>query len=405
MDSGFNAVGFFVNLIILSLLVLPVFYFCRHAWSRRFVLIVFGATLLFLIAPRLLLFYLAYWLVISGAHIAICATSEKPIGIYVFWTCLVAALAPMVVWKIFPFHFVTEFNLKLHSTAWLLGSSIGQADSVRNAILPLGLSFASFRAADLMINSYLGVQARLKLDRVLFYGFFAPVQVIGPVIQYGEIEKSAEKAERLKVDDISAGAGGIAMGFFKVMVLALPLQNSVTLFSTPPENMACKWLVLILFTWYFYLNFAGYSDMAIGAARLFGYRLKPNFDFPFFKSSLQEFWNGWHMSLTRFCQRNVFIPLGGYRKNSEHLALYSMMITIGLWHDIKWSFVLYGVFHASGIMLERILRTRFALPSRASGLLGVALNLAVFMFVALGMPMVMLPVNQLLPFYISLFRW
>ena len=102
------------------------------------------------------------------------------------------------------------------------------------------------------------------------------------------------------------------------------------------------WLELALFAWYFYFNFSGFSDMAIGCARLLGFKLAPNFNNPYMKTNPQDFWNSWHMSLTRFAQRNVFVPMGGMRARTQYPAIVATMMVIALWHGLSIPLVSSG---------------------------------------------------------------
>jgi alginate O-acetyltransferase complex protein AlgI len=244
------------------------------------------------------------------------------------------------------------------------------------------------------------VQAPLTIDRLFLFGFFPSVQLIGPVIQYEEIGATADVADKIKAEDLACGAGRMLVGLFKVMVLALPIQKSTTVFSSPPDSVWKTWGLLVLFAWYLYLNFAGYSDMAIGSARIFGFKLKPNFNFPYFRDSLQGFWSNWHMSLTGFCRRNIFMLMHGYRKRMQYPAILATMITIGLWHDIKWSFLVFGIYHGTGLVIERLVRNRlpepWPMPCR------IMATVTTFLFVILSYPMVMLPIDKLIAFYSSL---
>jgi len=113
------------------------------------------------------------------------------------------------------------------------------------------------------------------------------------------------------------------------------------------------WMALLVFSWSFYFNFSGFSDLAIGIACLFGFKLKSNFNHPFFSRNIRTFWANWHMSLTRFAQRNVFIPLGGMRKRTQYVAIVGTMIVIALWHGLSFGFVLFGLYHSFGLCIHR----------------------------------------------------
>jgi D-alanyl-lipoteichoic acid acyltransferase DltB (MBOAT superfamily) len=162
------------------------------------------------------------------------------------------------------------------------------------------------------------------------------------------------------------------------------------------------WFELVLYAWYFYFNFSGYSDLAIGVARLFGFRLKPNFSRPYTRMNPQAFWNSWHMSLTRFAQRNVFVPLGGMRQRSQYVAIAATMMVIALWHDISLALVLFGLYHTAGIIGARLLNQVRPAATDPSTLLKTGKAFLLFMFVVASLPMLVLKFDELGRFYEAL---
>ena len=227
-----------------------------------------------------------------------------------------------------------------------------------------------------------------RLDNVLFFGFFPPVQVIGPVIEYTEVDAQSRKVERMKIDDYRVGFTQVIVGAVKVFVLACPLASSADLFIVVQDRTrrVVLWFELALYAWCFYFNFSGYSDLAIGTARLFGFKLKPNFSRPYTRTNPQEFWNSWHMSLTRFARRNVFMPLGGMRQRSQYVAIVATMMVIALWHDISLPLVVFGIYHTCGLIGARILNQRRPAATEPSALLTTGKAILLFVFVAFSLP-------------------
>ncbi len=405
MSGGFSAISYFSDLLVLSVIVLPLFHFIRHALVRRVLLASIGAFLLWLLAPRLALFYGLFWLAVWVLHRMIIALSGRSQRDRTLLFGIVILLAPMVLWKLLPAQFTIQFNLVLHG---LLDGfpRMSEIDVVRQILIPIGLSFATFRAIDLLVQTHLGLIKTLTLDRALFFGLFPPVQIIGPIIEYSEIASRSEQVQSLTADDLFQGARRIVTGLIKVYVLAYPLQHSGGVFMFFDFNSAATlWLGLFVFAIYFYLNFAGYSDIAIGAARLFGFTLKENFDRPYLRPNPQAFWAHWHMSLTRFSQRNVFVPLGGFRAGTQYVALVATIMTIALWHDLSLSLVLFGIYHAFGLVAHRWWdhRRRSRGLAMATGWAPrTASTLACFVFVMLSFPMLMLPATQLVAFYAAM---
>jgi D-alanyl-lipoteichoic acid acyltransferase DltB (MBOAT superfamily) len=182
------------------------------------------------------------------------------------------------------------------------------------------------------------------------------------------------------------------------------LRNFADISALDAHSLGWRWTLLVVHPWYFYLNFAGYSDWAIGAAALYGFSLKPNFHFPFFQTSVQSFWANWHMSLTRWAQRNVFLPLGGYRVRRQYFAVMMTMLAISFWHDISLSLLLFGFYHSSALILERIAQQRkLFVPWHGTRIGKVIQITSTYLFVAFSFPALELPWSRLAHVYASLF--
>jgi D-alanyl-lipoteichoic acid acyltransferase DltB (MBOAT superfamily) len=398
---NFDSFAYFADLLAIAVVVVPVFYLLRRPRHRRILLTLVGVYLLFVIAPRLALFYAAFWMGVFVLQRVLARWRDGDASTMVMWVSVVVALTPMVVWKLWPAGFVLEFNLALNGWLRTLAGPVGQMDAIRQIILPLGLSFATFRAVDLLVQTYLGAVDGLPLDRLLFFGFFPPVQMIGPVMEYKEIAARSDTKHRLSSDDVLDGGLQIIVGLIKVFVLAWPLQTSIQVFAAYDANPAYLiWFELFLFAWFFYFNFAGYSDLAIGVSRLFGFELKPNFASPFTKTNPQDFWNSWHMSLTRFAQRNVFVPLGGMRRRSQYLAIVATIMVIALWHDLTLPLIIFGIYHAIGLVAHRY--SVGVRPARPESGIAALKPVALFTFVMLSLPLLVIDIGDVGGFYAAL---
>lgn len=350
----FESSAFFFDLLSLSVVMLPCYHLMRTARARRIVMILGGIYLTYFIAPRLVVFYLAFWTVVFFVHRTAFAEARTNFRKYLSIAGIIALLAvifPMIVWKIIGEEFVSYFTDWTNRVLQHVSTKAWEIDMVRPILAPVGLSFATFRAIDLLIKTYLGKFANLSYDQVLFYGFFPPVQVIGPIIEYEEVEKQDHRPSPTEFTD---GLLRTAIGAVKVFLLAGLLRENELIFATPQDYPAwALWLKLVGYSWYFYLNFSGYSDMAIGVSALYGYSLKENFNFPFFRRNVQEFWASWHMGLTRWAQRNIFVPAGGYRAQTQYRALFLTMMAIALWHNINTSMLVFGIYHFGAQMVYR----------------------------------------------------
>lgn len=403
MQLNFNSFSFFTNLFVVLLVLVPVYRLVTNVLARRLLLGFAGLYLLWLIAPRLALFYLVFWLVVGLLQRLIARTAEQRIGTWIFATSVVLVLAPMVTWKIWTDSFIIDFNLWGDDVARALSGPWGPLDLARDIILPLGLSFSTFRGLDLLIKTYLGVFDKLRPDEIWFYGFFPPVQLIGPVIQYTEIRDGVKPGRTQLTSDLRDGLLLVVSGLFKVFVVSYPLQASSNVFGALKENSVGRlWLELLMFTMYFFFNFAGYSDLAVGASRMLGFTIGRNFDWPYAKTNPSSFWNSWHISLTGFFRRNVFVPYGGMRQNTQYRAIFLTIMSIALWHDISIPLVVFGFYHAAGLIGHRYLSARRPAKPAESFLARLPKMVALVGFFALSLPLTVINANQIIPVYSAL---
>jgi D-alanyl-lipoteichoic acid acyltransferase DltB (MBOAT superfamily) len=400
---NFDSFNFFENLFVVFAIILPVYRLVPSVLFRRLLLGLVGIYLLWLIAPRLALFYLIFWILVGVAQRVIASTAERRFGGWVFWISLVVVLAPMVTWKVWTEHFVLDFNLWGDSAVRALTGKWGAIDLARDIIVPLGLSFSTFRGLDMLIKTYLGTFDALRPDEVFFYGFFPPVQLIGPVIQYTEIRDAVRPGRSEWRQDLREGLLLVVSGLFKVFVISYPLQSSSGVFAALKENsVQVVWLELLLFTLYFFFNFAGYSDLAIGASRMLGFNLGRNFDWPYAKTNPQAFWNSWHMSLTGFFRRYVFVPFGGMRQRTQYRAIFFTIMAIALWHDISFPLVLFGLYHAAGLIGHRYIRAKRPPREVEPWFVRLPKMAAMVGFFGLSLPLVTINVHQIMPVYSAL---
>lgn len=401
MFPEFNSTSYFIDLLALCLVLVPLIAAIKKELARHIILTISGAALLYYIAPRLLVFYTAFWLAIFVLQRIIALTTDQKIGTLIFWVCAAVLLTPMVTWKLNYDEFSTVFNLITNDAVGrLFPEIIWNIDLARQIIIPIGLSFATFRGIDLLVKTWVGKLENLSLSKVLHYGFFPPVQIVGPIIEYEEIQKH----QKITAEDIYQGFLRISFGLIKVLLLAAILQKSAVIFQTYDTAPILKiWAFLFIYTWFFYLNFSGYSDLAIGTSRLMGYKLKENFCFPYFRRNIAEFWNNWHMSLSRFAQRYAFVPLGGYRKKTQYLAILGTIFIIALWHDISWGMVLFALYHGAGLIIHRIYSNKYGDRDKKSSLPVAWLKIAgTYLFVVLSFPLLVLPLEKASEFYLSL---
>jgi D-alanyl-lipoteichoic acid acyltransferase DltB (MBOAT superfamily) len=239
--------------------------------------------------------------------------------------------------------------------------AFGGADVVPGVdlLLPIGISFYTFQSLSYTLDVYRGrLSAERSLLRFALYVAFFPQLVAGPIVRAAEF--LPQFRQRLDLDDeaVSFALFRISKGLFKKVLLGDFIAASFTdvVFSTPNDYSSLENLVaLYAFTLQIYADFSGYSDIAIGVARLMGFTLPENFDRPHQASDVGEFWRRWHMTLSTWLRDYLFFPLGGSRVGGvrAYVNLWITMFLVGMWHGASWNFVVYSNLHASAMLFSR----------------------------------------------------
>jgi alginate O-acetyltransferase complex protein AlgI len=233
----------------------------------------------------------------------------------------------------------------------------------QNIILPAGISFYVFQSLSYCIDLYRGHArpAESFIDFTCFVSLF-PHLVAGPIVRYGLIADQMRHRVHT-VEGFGYGIARFCTGFAKKILLANPMGPIAdACFGAHPDvlSFSTGWLGLIAYAFQIYFDFSAYSDMAVGLARMLGFRFCENFDSPYKSSSITEFWRRWHMSLSTFLRDYLYIPLGGNRKGPArtYVNLMTVMLLGGLWHGASWNFILWGGLHGGMLALERWLGPR-----------------------------------------------
>ena len=223
--------------------------------------------------------------------------------------------------------------------------------------LPIGVSFYTFQTMSYTIDVYRGVipASRNILDFATYVTLF-PQLIAGPIVQYKTIAEELSN-RKTTVDEFAEGAWRFVIGMAKKVILANQIGALFTTISGMSQmSTATAWLGAIAYSFQIYFDFSGYSDMAIGLGRMFGFHFLENFDHPYISSTITEFWRRWHISLSSWFRDYVYIPLGGNRKGLKrqlvNIAIVWMLT--GLWHGASWNFVLWGVYYGALLMIEKI---------------------------------------------------
>lgn len=222
---------------------------------------------------------------------------------------------------------------------------------VQQILLPLGISFYTFQQIAFLADCKNGVITPDSFEDYLLYVLFFPKLLMGPLAQPKQLlaEFQAEVHPGVTADNLVSGIQLFAFGLFKKTVLADVFAQAASAGFTGIAGASTVqlWAAAVSYSMQIYFDFSGYSDMAIGCAKMLGYALPMNFDSPYQALSIRDFWKRWHISLTRFFTRYLYIPLGGSR-NGDGITIRNTMIVFllsGLWHGANWTFVLWGLLH------------------------------------------------------------
>jgi len=314
-------------------LLLVASYLFYMGWNPPFVLLLIGSTVLDYAAGRQI------------------SRSEKP-SVRRSW--LVASLVGNL--GVLGFFKYADFLL---SNVWALATpDIAYPTFVENIVLPVGISFYTFQSLSYTIDVYRGdtPPADSLLEFAVFVSFF-PQLVAGPIVRARDFLPQLAQPHRADARDGLAGIDQIARGFAKKVVIADGLAAYVDVVYADPGSFGAfnHWIAIYAYAFQLYCDFSGYSDIAIGTARLLGFRIPRNFDLPYLAKNPVDYWARWHISLSTWLRDYLYISLGGSRRSNPrtYLNLAVTMLLGGLWHGAAWNFVLWGGFHALWSSLHR----------------------------------------------------
>ncbi|MDD2785428.1 MAG: MBOAT family protein [Patescibacteria group bacterium] len=267
------------------------------------------------------------------------------------WLGITGAAAPLLFYKYLNF-FQDNINTLANALHW------NYSGAMLHFILPIGLSFYTFQAISYLVEIYWGKQ---KPERHLgiysLFILFFPQILAGPIARPQSLLPQLNSGHAFNGDEISNGLKLMLWGFFKKLVIADRLSIAVNhVYGATADASGVTLLIsTVLFAFQIYCDFSGYSDIAIGAAQVFGFKLMHNFNRPYFSKSIAEFWNRWHISLSSWMRDYIYIPLGGSRVSKWKWAR-NILITFlvsGFWHGANWTFIFWGLLNGSYIVISR----------------------------------------------------
>lgn len=250
-------------------------------------------------------------------------------------------------------------NFMIESINALVGGNIG----LLNIVLPIGISFYTFQSLSYVIDVYKKVvPVERNILNFATYVTLFPQLIAGPIVQYKTIaDELSERQESFAL--FSEGIWRFAVGLGKKVIIANQIGSVWTEISGSPESLTVgkAWIGAFAFTFQIYFDFSGYSDMAIGLGKMFGFNFLENFNYPYISKSITEFWRRWHISLGTWFKEYVYIPLGGNRKGLK-MQIFNILVVwmlTGLWHGASWNFVVWGLYFGLILVLEKAFLLKF----------------------------------------------
>ena len=349
----FNSIEFLIFLPI----TFAVFWLCPHRWrwipaliASYFFYMYWNPMLVFLILFTTLVSYLCGILVERYQ-------SNASIKRLIVAVTLVTSLGILLFFKYFNFLYDSFFDI-------VALVSSGKPSGYFNILLPVGISFYTFQTASYVIDVYKGdVKAERHLGYFALFVIFFPQLVAGPIERPGDLIPQLRAKKKITELDYVGAFRFMTVGFFKKIAVA----DAIGIFvNSTYENVGdatglSALVATVLFAAQIYCDFSGYSDIALGCARLFGVNLTENFKTPYAARSIKEFWNRWHISLSRWLRDYIYFPLGGSRVKKARWAWNTLVVFFisGLWHGASYTFIIWGLLHA----LYQIIG-KFTLPLR-----------------------------------------
>ena len=228
----------------------------------------------------------------------------------------------------------------------------GKEDVVSDLLIPLGLSYYTFRCLHFLVDRYRGTLPRTGFAEMIAYLYFLPTIVVGPIHRAPAFLRDHRNI-RWSSQDLSEGMERIVVGYFKIAVLGNFLVTAklgeVLQLIDPADAFLHQYVRMVRTGLNLYVQFSGFSDVAIGFGLLLGYRVLENFRWPYLSANIADFWRRWHISLTSWSRDYVYMPLLGATRN-PHVATVASFLMIGLWHEISVRYLLWGLYHAAGVL-------------------------------------------------------
>ncbi len=367
----FSSIPFLYYFLPLTLLC----YFLAPRWAKNAVLLLFSLIFYAWGEPKYVLFMVVS--ILQGYFFGRLVEKYRirnPRRSKLFLTASVLFSLLLLVYCKYADFFIRSFN-----------AVTGLSVPLLRVALPIGISFYTFQILSYVVDVYRGTVAaqRNLIDLGTYIAMF-PQLIAGPIVRYADIEPQL-KERRSTPAMIAAGAQRFVLGLGKKVLIANVLYQLITVYkATTQPSVLFGWMYAAAYMLHIYFDFSGYSDMAIGLGKIFGFTFAENFNYPYISRSVTEFWRRWHMSLGSWFRDYVYIPMGGNRVAPVRRCFNILVVWMltGLWHGADWNFVLWGLFFAVFLILEKsfLLKSLEKLPllSHLYTLLLVAVSFVIF---------------------------
>ncbi len=343
----------FSNLIFLYFflpLVIIVYFICKNRVYRNTVLLLFSLLFYSWGEPKyIFLMILASFIAYIGGILIGKYEKQKHLKLkkLVYIITIMLLVANLFVFKYFNFVFDN------------LSGLFSKGFSVSAIVLPIGISFYTFQIISYVIDLYRGeISVQRNFFYLTLYVSFFPQLIAGPIVRYKTVEQEI-CCRNETLDDVVIGLKRFIIGLAKKVIIANNVSKIAVIVyagNASDYGTTLYWIAAIAYTFQIYFDFSGYSDMAIGLGRIFGFHFLENFNYPYVSLSITDFWRRWHISLSTWFRDYIYIPLGGNRTSTIRWIFNILIVwaLTGLWHGANWNFVIWGLYYAALLLIEKL---------------------------------------------------
>ena len=333
-----------LNFLLIFLPILMLCYFLvprRYVAARRYILMVFS--FIFYACGEFLYFFAIFFCVLITWALSRGIAERKKAH---FLIALAVNIVPLIIFK-----YLNFIILNLNLIPFINIPAV-------NLTMPIGISFYTFQMLTYIVDLYRGLVSRQKnFGYLALYIFLFPQLIAGPIVRYQDIETDIGQCKE-NWESIKAGSARFIKGLAKKVIIANQvcyIYDTITANALENISTPMMWLAALSFMLQVYFDFSGYSDMAIGLGKMFGFDFHENFKLPFSATSISDFWRRWHISMSTFFRDYVYIPLGGSRVSKGRWVLNTLVVwaCTGLWHGAAWNYILWGLYYALVLMAEK----------------------------------------------------